>query len=119
MSKRTIVQLGHDELPLAQDDHGVIRVGGTRVSLDSLLSQYLNGASPEQIVDSFPSLSLAEVHAAIAFFLRHRSEIEVYLDEGRKEAEEIERETRATFPTAEFRERLLRRLATSPAGPQK
>lgn len=102
--------LEQDPLPLTKDAGGVIRVGGTRVSLDSILVEYLNGASPEQIFDSFPSVSLADIHATIAYFLRHRETIEAYLAEQRIEADKIEREMRRRFPTAELRERLLRRM---------
>jgi uncharacterized protein (DUF433 family) len=112
MTRRVGIRLQNDPLPLAQDDHGVIRVGGTRVSLESILTEYLHGASPEQIVDSYPVVSLADVHSAISYYLRHRETVEEYLDNWRTESQEMEREMRKRFPTAELRERLARRLGS-------
>ena len=55
------------------------RVAGTRVSLDSVVHAYWQGRMPEAIVADFPSLSLEQVHGAIAFYLHHRAEIDGYL----------------------------------------
>lgn len=66
---------------------GVYRVGHTRVSLDSLVSLYWEGASPEAMVDSFPSLTLEQVHGALAFYLGNRTKIDAYLEQDRRYAE--------------------------------
>jgi uncharacterized protein (DUF433 family) len=55
------------------------RVVGTRVSLDSVVREYWEGRSPEEIVEDFPALSLEQVHGALAFYLRHQDEIDKYL----------------------------------------
>ena len=68
---------------------GVYRIGGTRVSLDSLVYAYRRGASPESIQRSFPSVSLEQVHGALAFYLSHRAEIDKYLAEGEQEFEKL------------------------------
>src|SRR5262249_34298577 len=60
---------------------GSWRVSGTRVSLDSVVHAYRDGATPEAIAADFPSLSLEQVHGALAFYLRHREEIDRYLTE--------------------------------------
>jgi uncharacterized protein (DUF433 family) len=57
------------------------RVAGTRVSLDSIVHAYWQGRLPEAIVVDFPSLTLEQVHGAIAFYLRNRTEIDAYLTE--------------------------------------
>src|SRR5687767_948216 len=57
------------------------RVAGTRVSLDSVVHAYWQGRLPEAIAADFPTLSLEQVHGAIAFYLRHRAEIDQYLTE--------------------------------------
>jgi uncharacterized protein (DUF433 family) len=57
------------------------RVAGTRVSLDSVVYAYWQGRLPEAIAADFPALSLEQVHGAIAFYLRHRAEIDQYLAE--------------------------------------
>lgn len=75
-------------LPLDPDAHGVVRVGGTRVTLESVLHAYLDGETAEGIVERFPVLDLADVHATIAWFLRHRASAEAYLAAARTEAAE-------------------------------
>ena len=84
----------------------MIRVGGTRVSLDSLLHLFRQGATAEEIATSFPDVALPDIYAAIAYYLRHREEVDRYLESRRREARELEDEIRRRFPTAELRERL-------------
>jgi len=55
------------------------RVAGSRVSLDSIVHAYWEGRLPEAIAADFPSLSIEQVHGAIAFYLGHREEIDAYL----------------------------------------
>jgi uncharacterized protein (DUF433 family) len=72
--------------PLVQEDDGTVRVVGHRVTLDTLVSEFRDGATPEQIQDSFPSLSLSEIYGVIAFYLDHRADVEDYLRERASEA---------------------------------
>jgi uncharacterized protein (DUF433 family) len=65
--------------PLQRDSRGVIRVGGTRVTLESVLRAYQEGESPEGILERFPSLDLAAIHATLAWYLRHRAQAGAYL----------------------------------------
>jgi len=96
-------------LPLAADDDGVIRVGGTRVPLATVITAFHQGATPEEIVAGFDTLDLADVYAVIAYYLRHAAEVDVYLAEQRERAAEVRREVEARFPQAGLRERLLAR----------
>jgi len=66
---------------------GVHRVGDTRVSLDSLVYLFREGMSAESMVESYPALTLEEVHGAIAFYLANENEIDAYLAGGEKAAE--------------------------------
>jgi uncharacterized protein (DUF433 family) len=77
---------------------GVYRIGGTRVSLDSVVYAYRRGASPESIQRSFPSLSLEQVHGALAFYLSHRAEIDKYLVEGEEEFEKVRQASHEKHP---------------------
>jgi uncharacterized protein (DUF433 family) len=61
------------------DEHGVLRVGDSRVMLDSVLAGFHQGHSPETIQQQYPALSLAEVYGAIAYYLEHREEVNAYL----------------------------------------
>lgn len=98
-----------DPAPLAVDADGVVRVGGTRVTLETVIGAFQDGATAEQILDSFPSLKLSDIYAAIAYYLRHRDEVDAYLCERDQQAERV----RATLPNGidmkTVRERLLAR----------
>jgi uncharacterized protein (DUF433 family) len=74
------------------------RVAGSRVSLDSVVYAFLNGQSPESIVDSFPTLSLEQVYGAITFYLSNRDEIDAYLRQGEEEFEALRRASREANP---------------------
>ena len=55
------------------------RVAGTRISLDSLVYLYREGISPEGMVESYPTLTLEQVHGALAYYLDNQKEIDHYL----------------------------------------
>jgi len=73
-------------------------ITGTRVSLDSVAYAFLEGLSPESIVDSFDTLTLEEVYGAIAFYLGHRDVIDAYLKQSEAEFDELCRRARAANP---------------------
>jgi uncharacterized protein (DUF433 family) len=75
---------------------GAYRVGETRVSLDSLVFLFREGMSAESMVDSFPALTLEQVHGALAFYLANQKEIDRYLIEGQRAAEVQHRQSRQT-----------------------
>lgn len=57
-------------VPLNIDMDGVIRVGNTRVTLDTVVAAFKEGATAEEIVWQYPSLSLADVYAVIGYYLQ-------------------------------------------------
>jgi uncharacterized protein (DUF433 family) len=95
--------------PLRVDEDGVVRVGGTRVTLDTVVSAYLDGVSPEEIVDRYPSLSLAAVYGVISYYLHHRPQVDAYLREREQQAAAVRRENEARFDPRGVRERLMGR----------
>ena len=95
--------------PLYATDDGVVRITGTRVSLDTVIGAFQNGCTPEQIVYKYPSLTLADVYAVITYYLRHKQEVEAYLAQQHQETEEIRREVEERFSSHGVRERLLAR----------
>jgi uncharacterized protein (DUF433 family) len=99
--------------PLHLDVDGVLRVGGTRVTLDIVVEAYLEGAEAEEIVLQYDSLRLADVHAVISYYLEHREEVEAYLRTRRQQAEVVRREIEARTPQAGIRDRLLARRQQS------
>jgi uncharacterized protein (DUF433 family) len=64
---------------LRANDDGVILVGQTRVTLDTVVAVFSQGATAGEIVYRYPSLNIADVYATIAFYLKHQSEVEAYL----------------------------------------
>jgi uncharacterized protein (DUF433 family) len=63
---------------------GTYRIADTRVSLDSLVYLYREGVSAKGIVESYPALTLEQVHGALAFYLENQKEIDAYLIEGQR-----------------------------------
>ena len=76
-----------DPVPIRSDADGTLRIAGTRVTLDVIVAQYLAGVLAEEIAERFSVLTPADVHAALAYFLRHREEMECYLAEQAEGAE--------------------------------
>jgi hypothetical protein len=73
-------------------------IEGTRISLDSVVYSFLNGESPESIAQNFPLLSLEQVYGAIAFYLANREMIDVYLEEGSAEFQQMQQSFRKKSP---------------------
>ncbi len=100
-----------DPVPLTlAEDSGVIRVAGTRVTLDTVIGAFKSGATPEEIAQDYSSVPLADVYAVITYYLRHRSEVEEYLDRRAREHRELRCEIESRPGYQEFRERLLARM---------
>ena len=79
-------------------DGDSFRVAGTRVSLDSVVYDYLSGLSPEAIVDNFDSLSLEQVYGAITFYLSHRDEVDRHLMQNGAKFEALRKQARESNP---------------------
>jgi uncharacterized protein (DUF433 family) len=56
-----------------------IRLAGTRVGIEFVLREYLQGASPEELALRFPTLSLEQIHATITYYLAQEAEVSRYL----------------------------------------
>jgi uncharacterized protein (DUF433 family) len=95
--------------PLKANNDGVILVGQTRVTLDTVVSVFNQGATAEELVYRYPSLSLADVYATIAFYLKHQSDVETYLQQRRQQAQEIRAMNQTRFDPQGLRDRLLAR----------
>jgi uncharacterized protein (DUF433 family) len=67
-----------EAIPLAKDEHGVYRVGGTRVTLDLVVRAFNRGATAEEIVQDYPSLLLPDVYQTIGYYLKHSAELADY-----------------------------------------
>jgi uncharacterized protein (DUF433 family) len=78
-----------DPIPLAADANGTIRVANTRVTLDAVIEHYRAGATAEALAERFPVLTAADVHAVLAYYLRHKDEVDRYLAEQARQAEAV------------------------------
>lgn len=98
--------------PLRLDETGVVRVGQSRVLFVLVVRAFQTGASPEEIVRAYETLDLADTYAAIAYYLRHKSEVDEYLAEYDRQAEEIRHKIEQQQGSQiGVRDRLLRRMA--------
>jgi len=96
-------------VPLRTDEHGVMRVGKTRVPLDTVVFAFNHGSSPEEIVLSYPTLDLEDVYAVVNYYLHNREEVDCYLSQRETEAARIRKENEKRFPPTGIRARLLAR----------
>ncbi|MGC9524900.1 MAG: DUF433 domain-containing protein [Limnospira sp.] len=98
-----------EPVPLEFHPDGVVRVGGTRVTLDTVVAAFNQGATAEEIASQYPSLQLADIYATIAFYLRRQEDVENYLQQRKHRAEEIRLQNQRRFDTEGVRDRLLAR----------
>jgi uncharacterized protein (DUF433 family) len=77
--------------PLRQESSGAVRIGKSRVLLELVIRAFQDGATPEAIAQRYPTATLANIYAVIAYYLRHGDAIEAYLTERERQAEEVQK----------------------------
>lgn len=82
---------------------------GTRVTLNSVLDAFKEGATPEDIIYRFPTLALADVYTAIAYYLHNREAVEAYLSRQKQKEGETRKINEETFNPIGVKERLQAR----------
>lgn len=98
--------------PLTRWDDGSIRVDGTRLLLETIITAYKMGDCPEEIAASFPAASLRDIYAVITYYLGHKDEVEEYLTEVEREGAALQAEIEARCPRdPNLKARLLQRRA--------
>lgn len=97
------------EIKLTETEAGVLRIGDSRVSLDSVIIAFNQGSAPEQIVYDYDTLTLPEVYAAISYYLQHREEVDAYLARRADQNEKLRESNDARFGHRGLREKLLAR----------
>jgi len=98
-----------EKIPIETNKDGVIRVGNTRVTLETLVSAFNGGSTAEEIVYQFPVLNLADVYAVITYYLRNRDTVEKYLNNRMQMAEQVKRRNQENKNMNDIRKRLLAR----------
>ena len=101
--------ISSEPICLEMTSDGVLRVGGTRVTLDTVLAAFNEGATAEEIAQRYPSLELADIYSVIGYYLRRRQEVEQYLAERQLISAKVREQNQARWPNANLRERLLAR----------
>src|SRR5437899_2309288 len=104
-------------VPLTLWDDGSIRIGSSRVTLESVVHEFSRGATAEQIQDDFPSLSLREIYGAISYYLDHEDQVADYLRGREEEAHKVRNETEDRPRIEALRRRLGERYAQLKAKP--
>ncbi len=99
-----------DKAPVRIDSHGDVRVGASRVLLDSVIHAFRDGETPESIAQDYDTLPLADIYAVIAYYLRHVSEVDDYLLQREDDGRELQKQVVAQQGDMQgIRERLLAR----------
>lgn len=77
---------------------GAYRITGSRVSLDSVVYDFLSGLSPESIADNYDTLTLEQVYGAITYYLADRTEVDPHLRRNRAKFDALRLQARAAHP---------------------
>lgn len=96
-------------IPLHVDEYGTIRVSGTRVRLDTVVYTFNQGHTAEEIASYFPALSLVDVYTVIAYYLANKPAIDVYIQKGEADADQLQYEFESRPGHQLLRERLQAR----------
>jgi len=78
-----------EPVPLEICEDQVVRISGTRVTLETIVIAFNQGVTPDEISCQYPSLQLVDVYATILFYLRHRPYVDAYIQEQQQQAKEI------------------------------
>ncbi|MFN8497680.1 MAG: DUF433 domain-containing protein [Anaerolineae bacterium] len=101
--------LSVNAIPLRSDADDVVRVANTRVTLDTVVAAFVEGATAEEIAQQYPVLRLADIYHVIAYYLYHQAEVDKYLRQRQAQADAVRQQTEARLDPAGVRERLLAR----------
>ena len=97
------------EVPLVEGADRVIRVAGTRVTLETIAAAFDEGATAEEIVQQYPSLLLSDIYDVLSYVLRHRTRLHDYLSRRDAERTALRVENARRFSAEGLRARLLAR----------
>ncbi len=102
-------EVATDPMPLQIDADGLVHVGGTRVTLDTVVAAFADGATAEEIVQQYPSVSLADVYAVLGYYLRHHAEVDAYLQRRQQQRLAVRQQNERRADPRGIRARLLAR----------
>ncbi len=85
------------DVPLRTDDHGLIRVGNTKVRLEQVVHAFREGETAEGILDMYSTLKLEDVYAVLSYYLSHREEVDAYGQRIQEDEENVLKELEAKY----------------------
>ena len=88
-----------ERVPIQTDADGVVRVAGTRVTLDTLVAAFDAGATAEEIAQQYPSVALADVYSVITYYLRHQSDVCAHFQKRQQQAAIVRQENERRVPS--------------------
>jgi uncharacterized protein (DUF433 family) len=106
------IEVAPEPVPLETDADGAVRVGGSRVTLDTLVAAFQVGDSPEEIHEQYPTVDLADIYSVLAYYLRHTREVEAYLDAREQASATVRAANEDRFASEGIRARLLARRSS-------
>ena len=100
---------------LTRTSEGVLRITGTRITLDSVIQAFHDGATPEEMCQDFSGLALAHIYSVLAFYLTQQEAVDAYLKEQAQATTIIRQELQTAHAAflADLRHRLTARRASS------
>jgi len=98
-----------EAIPLVTGADGVIRVRDSRVTLETVVAAFTEGATAEEIDQQYPSVSLADIYQVIGYYLRHSGVLATYLAERQLKIDEARQTNESRWPPDGIRARLLAR----------
>ena len=103
-----------ETMPLVTGGDGVIRISGTRVSLETVVAAFRDGATPEEIAQQYPSIPLGDLYEVIGYYLRHEAELNGYLKHRLESARQARTANETRWPPDGIRSRLAARRPGEP-----
>jgi uncharacterized protein (DUF433 family) len=98
-------------VPIILNPQGVALVRGTRVPIDTVIIAFEQGDAPEEIAQNFPTITIADAYAVIAYYLQHQTKVDAYLAERREQRAALRAVVEQTTDPHGLRARLLARQA--------
>ncbi len=96
-------------VPIERNADGVLRVGGSRVGLDTLVTAFKTGATAEEMALRYPSVKLADIYSAINYYLKNKAEVDDYVQQRQQQAAFVREQNELRFKPEGIRSRLLAR----------
>jgi uncharacterized protein (DUF433 family) len=96
-------------VPIKLNKDGVILVSKTRVTLDTIITAFNEGATAEEISYQYPSVPLADIYSVIGYYLHQKKEVDSYLRRREKQAQEVRKVNEEKFNSSGIREKLMSR----------